>query len=268
MDLNTVETYVCPDNFQMVPDWQPGHAWLGGGTWLFSEPQPNLKTLIDLRRLGWSELEITTEDIVIGATCPLSKLLQFPWPSDWSAMQGLQAAVLALAASVKVTHQATVGGNLCLALSVGTLAPVLIVLEAIYEIWHPKAAPRFIPARAFQTGLQRTVLQPGEVLRRVRIPKSSLTWQVDFQRLGIAATDPALSIVVGAYNPAADLVRFGLAGCVAAPKLLEFSAIPNSGSLEAALPLDQIVQDARASAYYRLQITQTLMQRFLQKLPL
>jgi len=35
------------------PEWRNGFAWLAGGTWLFSEPQPETDTLIDLGHLGW-----------------------------------------------------------------------------------------------------------------------------------------------------------------------------------------------------------------------
>ena len=36
--------------------WRDGYAWLGGGTWLFSEPKVKTDTLIDLPSLGWPAL--------------------------------------------------------------------------------------------------------------------------------------------------------------------------------------------------------------------
>lgn len=39
MDLNQVSAFVATP---ALGDWRPGDAWLAGGTWLFSEPQPGM----------------------------------------------------------------------------------------------------------------------------------------------------------------------------------------------------------------------------------
>lgn len=264
MDLPHIEEYLRPTQWEQVKDWKPGWAWLAGGTWIFSEPQPDLKGLVGMERFDWSEIEAVPEGLVIGATCSLSKLLNFSWSKEWSAMRGLQDAVTGLAASLKVINLATVGGNLCLALSVGTLAPVMLVLNATYEIWSPTVPPRHVAAVDFQTGAQQTVLQPGEVLRRVQIPYASLRWRVNYQRIGIAATDPALAIAVAAYNPQTPQVRFGLNAALAAPRLLEFSHVPTAAELTESLLGLPWLEDGRASAQYRQQMTAVLMRRSLE----
>ena len=55
-------------------DWRQGDAWLAGGTWLFSEPQPHLRRLIDLQNLGWQPLAITEASLEIAATCTIAEL--------------------------------------------------------------------------------------------------------------------------------------------------------------------------------------------------
>ena len=57
MDLNTVTALRCPRSAAEIAEWREGFAWLAGGTWLFSEPQPAIDTLIDLGQLGWPALE-------------------------------------------------------------------------------------------------------------------------------------------------------------------------------------------------------------------
>ena len=59
MDLNTIRSVVRPTRRAEVPDWQAGDAWLAGGTWLFSEPQPALSRLVDLTTLGWEPAVIS-----------------------------------------------------------------------------------------------------------------------------------------------------------------------------------------------------------------
>jgi len=51
----------------------PGLAWLAGGTWLFSEPQPDLHTLIDLESLRWPALEVSGDGLNIAATCRVAE---------------------------------------------------------------------------------------------------------------------------------------------------------------------------------------------------
>ncbi len=52
MDLGTVEDLVTG----RCRRTGPGDAWLAGGTWLFSEPQPGLRRLLDLNSLDWPAL--------------------------------------------------------------------------------------------------------------------------------------------------------------------------------------------------------------------
>ncbi|MEB3210478.1 MAG: hypothetical protein VKL39_03960, partial [Leptolyngbyaceae bacterium] len=69
MDLHNIDTYLKPSHMDELPAWESGWAWLAGGTWLFSEPQPALTTLVDMRQFGWNELDCREEGLVIGATC-------------------------------------------------------------------------------------------------------------------------------------------------------------------------------------------------------
>ncbi len=262
MDLPNVETYLNPENIQTITHWSEGWAWLAGGTWLFSEPQPDLQVLVDIQRLGWSEIEVQENNLIIGATCPLIKLLEYPWLTEWTATTGLKSAVAALAASLKIINVATVGGNICLALSVGTLAPLMVALDASYEIWNIKGESRQVAAKDFQLGFKSTILQPGEILRRVLIPLSNLKWKVNYQRFTIAATDPALAIVVSANNY--QQVRCVIGASVAAPQLLEFDDVETQDF--AFLEKVNFIEDAKASAIYRRELTAVLIKRSLSAL--
>jgi len=254
MDLLNADTYLCPEDIQTITNWGEGWSWLAGGTWLFSEPQPNLKVLVDIQQLGWDEIEVREDYLIIGATCPLIKLFQYPYPETWTAIVGLKNAVTALAASSKVVNLATVGGNICLALSVGTLAPVMVALDAIYEIWNLQGQSRQVAAKDFQIGVKKTVLQPGEILRRVLIPLPHLQWQVNYQRFSIATTDPALAIVVTAKNQ--QEIRCVIAASVVAPRLVQCENLNQ----------ENFIEDSKASANYRRHITEVLIQRSLSAL--
>lgn len=265
MDLYTVESYLRPKSLTEVCDWQSDWNWLAGGTWIFNEPQPQVRTLVDMEQLDWSEIEIDSEGLSIGATCVQNDLLDFSFPDDWPATEALKDAVRELA-SFKLSHAATIGGNICLALSASTFAPVMVALRAVYEIWRPDGDPYFTDAADFQTAPQKTILQPGEVLRSVRIPASNLEWQTCFKRMAVCTAGYAIAIVITTYHPQTGQVRFGIGGSVPAPCLVEFDTVPTSEQIVAAFQTQSFLDDERGSAAYRRHITQVLMQRGITEL--
>lgn len=269
MDLYNVETYLRPRSLREVQEWQADWNWLAGGTWIFNQAQPQVKTLVDMQQLDWSEIEVTSEGLTIGATCIQNHLLDYAFPEAWTATEALKDAVRELA-SFKLSHAATVGGNICLALSASTFAPAMIALNAKYEIWRPNDKPYLVDAVDFQTAPQQTILQPGEVLRRIKIPIGNLPqWQTSFKRMAVCTAGYAIAIVVTAYHAQTKQVRFGIGGSVKAPRLIEFDTVPTSEQIVGAIresPLHIYIDNERGSAVYRRHITQVLMQRGIAEL--
>ncbi|VEP12280.1 Molybdopterin dehydrogenase FAD-binding protein [Hyella patelloides LEGE 07179] len=269
MDLYNIETYLRPKSLREVQDWQPNWNWLAGGTWIFNEVQPQVKTLVDMQRLNWSEIEVTPGGLSIGATCIQNDLLDFSFPEAWTATGALKDAVRELA-SFKLSHAATVGGNICLALSASTFAPVMIALNASYEIWQPNGEPYFVNAIDFQTAPQQTILQPGEVLRRIKVPDGNLTqWQTSFKRMAVCTAGYAIAIIVTAYHPQTNRVRFGIGGSIKSPRLIEFDTVPTPEQIVSAIGAfspQMYIDNERGSAAYRRHITQVLMQRGITEL--
>jgi CO/xanthine dehydrogenase FAD-binding subunit len=264
MDLPQVERFLQPTHFNHLTEWQPGWFWLAGGTWLFSEPETRAKVLVDLASLHWSEIEVAPTELTIGATCKLADLAKFSFPSQWTSTTALKCAVHELA-SFKISNAATVGGNLCLALPASTFAPVMVVLGASYEIFSPHTDPRQVAAINFQTGAQQTVLQPGEALRKITIPAANLGWQIAYQRMCLQTAGYALAIVIAAYDPATQQVRYGIGASTPTPFLLTFAHPPTPDEITQALDAQNpnFIHDERASAAYRRHITAVLMRRTL-----
>ena len=119
MNLNTVTAVRRPASAAEVAQWHDGDAWLAGGTWLFSEPQPAIDTLIDLDRLGWPALEASAAGLEIAATCRIAELYHFAAPRQWTAAPLFRACCESLLASFKIWNAATVGGNICMSLPAG-----------------------------------------------------------------------------------------------------------------------------------------------------
>jgi hypothetical protein len=85
MDLNTITAVAHPATRDRLPVWTAGDAWLAGGTWLFSEPQPNLRRLIDLTDLKWQALTVSETTLSIAATCTVAQLDALTCPPEWIA---------------------------------------------------------------------------------------------------------------------------------------------------------------------------------------
>ena len=90
MDLNTVTSYRFArsrDDLALAP----GEIILGGGTWLFSEPQPAVTGLVDLTTMGWPDLEVTDAGLASprpARSRPSShspRVAVPPVPDDWAA---------------------------------------------------------------------------------------------------------------------------------------------------------------------------------------
>ena len=141
MNLNTVTAVKRPASTDEIPRWQPGYAYLAGGTWLFSTPQIATHTLIDLETLRWPALKLSSDGLEIAATCTIAELEQFQAPANWTAAPLLKLCCHALLMSFKIYNAATVGGNICMSLPAGAMISLAASLEGVYTLW-PQAASR------------------------------------------------------------------------------------------------------------------------------
>ncbi|MBW2058047.1 MAG: xanthine dehydrogenase family protein subunit M [Deltaproteobacteria bacterium] len=81
------------------------------------------------------------------------------------------AEAASMVGSVQVRSRATLGGNLCNAAPSADMAPILIAYEATVDLGDGRR-DRSIPLEDFFTGPGQTVLETGEVMKAVRIPRA------------------------------------------------------------------------------------------------
>jgi CO/xanthine dehydrogenase FAD-binding subunit len=230
MDLPTVE--------ELVParpgDWRAGDAWLAGGTWLFSEPQPQLRRLLDLTELGWPAVRVGADGLTIAATCTVAELAGYRGPDDWPAVGLFGECCAAFVASFKIWHTATVGGNLCLALPAGPMTSLACALDGRCEIWSADRTVREVAAVEFVTGDGATVLAPGELLRAIHLPAAALRSRTAFRRASLAPHGRSASLVIGRVDPDGAAV-FTVTAATVRPVQLRFPQLPDADRLAAAL---------------------------------
>lgn len=133
MDLGTVDRVLLPRSRADLPPGSADAAVVAGGTWLFSEKQDHLTTLIDITALGWEPLIVDENGLGIAATCTIETLARFE--SAFPATTLFPRCAAALLASFKIWKTATVGGNVALALPAGAMISLTAALDGVAEVW-------------------------------------------------------------------------------------------------------------------------------------
>jgi CO/xanthine dehydrogenase FAD-binding subunit len=197
LDITTVTDLVPAPNAA----WRDGDAWLGGGTWLFSEPQPRVTRLLDLASYDWPPITETDDGLEIAATCTFAELARWrPQPArarGWLAADLPRQCADALLGSFKVQNVATVGGNICLSLPAGPMIALAAALDGTAAIAGPGHAGRQVPVAEFVTGERRNVLRPGELLRSVFLPASALERRTACRQVSLSPVGRSAVLLIG-----------------------------------------------------------------------
>jgi len=245
VDLDTIQEVVVPRDRAGLAEAvaAPGAGVLAGGTFLYSEPQPELTRLVDLTGLGWPALTLDECGLEIAATCTLSEFAgstpgrELGLSPRWFGLPAtalFAASCRALLASHKIWRSATVGGNICLALPAGAVLATLVALDAEATVWPAAGGARRMPLRAFVTGPGRTVLEPGDVLRSVRINSVVLLSRVAMRKAALAPLGRSGALVMGRRD-IDGTVALTISAATSRPVVLDFHGVPGHDELDDAL---------------------------------
>lgn len=245
-----------------------GNTDLGVLTNLRDERYPHLiglECIPELRGFG------DTDDAVeIGAALTLSEIAE-RWQDAPQAFHDW----LRLFASLPIRNRATLGGNLATASPIGDSAPLLLALDAEVRI-AGRSGERMVPLSRFFRAYRETALEPGEVLRSIRIPKPFPQF-IRFFKVAKRRLDDISTIAVGISmnrdrtGKVTD-VRLAFGGVAATPLRgveaegrLEGSGFTPSDIRRAHESLRRTlhpIDDHRGSAAYRLAMAQSLIEKF------
>jgi CO/xanthine dehydrogenase FAD-binding subunit len=190
---------------------------------------------------------------------------------------GIVDAALCVAAD-QVRNQATVVGNLCMAVPSADMAPILLAHGATLRVVSPDGT-REVPVREFFTGPRETVLGPTEVVVAIEVPTPTAGSGDANQRQGgrVSLSLPIASaaavvtmdgeicrsaaVALGAVAPTPLYVS--AVGEYLAGKELSAEVLEKAGALAsaAAKPID----DLRASKAYRHEVVKVLTRRAIVK---
>jgi CO/xanthine dehydrogenase FAD-binding subunit len=259
MDLNTIDEIARPRRRADLPTWSAGDAWLAGGTWLFSEPQVKVSRLIDIADLGWPALETTDQGLRIAATCTIAELDGMAFPPHWTAAPLFNQCCRSFLSSFKIWNMATVGGNLCMALPAGPMISLTAALDGVCVIWTIEGDGRRVGVIDFVFGPQRNALKPGELLRAIELPISSLRRRTAFRQISLSPLGRSGALLIGTLSPDDGSFALTVTASTPRPIRLSFTHLPSREALrdklEAEIAPQGYYNDVHGAPAWRRQVT-------------
>jgi xanthine dehydrogenase small subunit len=225
----------------------------------------SLEAIAELR-----EFTEAPDSIRIGAALPLTDIA-----ARWSDAPEAFREWLPLFASPTIRNRATLGGNLATASPIGDGAPMLVALDATLHVAGARGR-RTVPLASFFTGYRRTVLEPGELLTAIELPKP-LPAFTRFYKVAKRRMDDISTVAAGMAMDLDDAgritrARFAFGGVAAVPLLVTAAeeAILGMRWNQSAMERVQAVLartlrpigDHRGSAEYRLAVALSLVEKF------
>jgi xanthine dehydrogenase small subunit len=223
-----------------------------------------------------AELKTVTEragpngpELYIGAGASL----EAAWRALASRFSGLVDVWLRFA-SLPIRNAGTMGGNVANGSPIGDSPPVLMSLDADIELLRGSTVRR-MPLTEFYIDYMKNHLQPGELVQGVAVPLAVASRQVRAYKIS-KRFDCDISALCAGFSLALDgntvreirLAYGGMAGIVkrAAKAEAALAGKPwtqaNVDAAKQALTEDfKPLTDMRASAAYRMQVAQNLLQR-------
>jgi CO/xanthine dehydrogenase FAD-binding subunit len=261
MDLHTVERVRRPARAEEIASWEAGFAWLAGGTWLFSEPQVDVHTLIDLQTLRWPALQASEDGLEIASTCTVAQLDDFAGKEapDWTAAALFRLCCRSLLASFKIWNEATVGGNICMSLPAGPMISLTAALEGVCTLWPRTGEPRQVSVVDFVTGNHQNVLAPGELLRSIFLPAHALRKKFAFRRFTLTHLGRSEVLLIGTRCPAHGEFLLTITAGTLRPVQLSFADMVAAEELQRAIddavPFSLYLDDPHGSPAHRQHLT-------------
>ncbi len=232
--------------------------------------------VVDVKRVpDLNALQLSPAGLRLGAAVPCYRVTS---DQDVASAYPALADACSIVGGVQIQSRASVGGNLCNSGPAADTIPALIALGARAEIAGP-AGERVVPVERFCTGPGRNVLERGELLVAITIPRppagsgSFYTRFIPRNEMDIAVVGVGVSVQL---NEALDRIvagRIALGAVAPTPLFAESASAMLAGGVideafgarvaaacqEVISPID----DMRGTKEFRRHITGVLVRRSL-----
>jgi carbon-monoxide dehydrogenase medium subunit len=169
----------------------------------------------------------------------------------------------------QIRHRGTIGGSVAHADAAADLPATLLALDATFVV-RGAAGTRSVPAAEFFQGIFETVLEPGELLTEIQVPKPASPAAWSFQKFNKRAIDFAMVGVAvqgtGGPNTSVALINMGSTPLRAAA--VESALAGGASIADAAARAAEGTNagsDIHASRAYREHLARVLVRRALEE---
>jgi CO/xanthine dehydrogenase FAD-binding subunit len=243
--------------------WRP----LAGGTDLMVMFQAGALPWRNLISIwGLAELRGITVDssvVTLGALTTYTDVLRHP-------LLCREFPLLAAAAhetgGIATQNRGTLGGNIVNASPAADTPPALLVYNAEIELRSAGGA-RWLPYRTFHTGYKQMRMADGELLSRIRLPRSTAGLRSYYRKVGTRRAQAISKVCfAGLRDARSGEVRIALGSVAPVPlRCLATESAVREGRDAAATLAGEIapIDDMRSTAAYRLRVAQNLLREFL-----
>ncbi len=255
-------------------EYHPEATLLAGATDIGLWVTKQFRPLGDILYLGevqeLKRIEEADGELLIGAGVPLEEA----WRALAARVPALEEVWLRFA-SPPIRHAGTMGGNLANGSPIGDAAPVLMSLDA-QLVLRKGARVRRVALAEFYLAYMKNQLHAGEFVQAIAVPLAALTRTVRAYKISKRFDSDISAVCMGlAITLDGEVVRearIALGGMAATVKRATATEAALTGQpwtqatvqrAQAALAQEFTpLSDLRASAAYRLQVAQNLLQRY------
>ncbi len=221
-------------------------------------------------------IESHDDQIIIGALTTYSQIqahaalrAEFPLLCEAASWTG----------AVAIQNRGTLGGNIANASPAADSLPALLVYDAELELISANGS-RVVPYNGFHTGYKTSVLRPDEVIKTIRLPRTTAGWRQHSRKVGTrkaqAISKVCLAAIARSENGVVQAIRLAFGSVAPTPlratateavlKAQPINAVTIAAGRAALLNELKPIDDVRSTAEYRAQVAANLLVEFLEML--
>lgn len=218
-------------------------------------------------------IEIGDNHISIGSMTTYSQIqrhtvlrAEFPMLCEAASLTG----------AVAIQNRGTLGGNIANASPAADSLPALLVYEAELELISASGV-RVVPYNSFHTGYKTTVMREDELIRAIRLPRTTPNWKQHLRKVGTRKAQAISKVCIAAMAQVdGDIIRdirisFGSVAPTPVRILKTEASLKNQtidpATIQSArkdvLAELKPIDDVRSTADYRSQVAANLVAEFL-----
>ncbi len=221
-------------------------------------------------------IEVSSEHVTLGALTTYTEVQanqilrdEFPMLCQAASETG----------GLAIQNRGTLGGNIVNASPAADSPPALLAYNAELELLSVRGS-RWVPYQSFHTGYKQTIMQPDELLARIRLPRLWPDLRHYYRKVGTRKAQAISKVCFAATarinEGLIDVIRIALGSVAPIPlrcrkteAVLQGAVLDENAIEKARVALSREIvpiDDIRSTKNYRLKVSLNVLEEFLRQL--